>query len=95
VIVVDTNVLAYFWIRGEATGIAQRLYAREPEWVVPALWRSELRNVLATLIRSGRMAQRVAVETMAAAEEEMADREVPVDSRRSCASHRVGPRHRL
>lgn len=79
-IVVDTNVLAYFWIRGEATGTAQRLYAREPEWVAPALWRSELRNVLATLIRTGRMAQRVAVETMAAAEEEMADREVPVDS---------------
>ena len=47
-IVVDTNVLAYLLIPGQYTESAERLLLDEPEWAAPLLWRSELRNVLAT-----------------------------------------------
>jgi predicted nucleic acid-binding protein len=52
VIVVDTNVLAYLLIPGKYTVRAEKLLASDPEWAAPRLWRSELRNVLATYVRS-------------------------------------------
>lgn len=54
-IVVDTNVLAYLLIPGQYTESAERLLLNEPEWAAPLLWRSELRNVLATYVRSKRL----------------------------------------
>jgi predicted nucleic acid-binding protein len=50
-IVVDTNVIAYFFMRGEHTVAAEQLYERDPQWVAPALWRSEFRNLLAGYMR--------------------------------------------
>lgn len=50
-IVVDTNVLAYLLIPGKHTDAAEQLLLSEPEWAAPLLWRSELRNVLATYVR--------------------------------------------
>ncbi len=50
-IVVDTNVLAYFFMRGEHTTAAEELYERDPKWVAPSLWRSEFRNLLAGYMR--------------------------------------------
>lgn len=55
-IVVDTNILAYRWLpspRGEAI---ERLLLVDAEWAAPPLWRSEFRNLLVGLIRSGKMA---------------------------------------
>lgn len=54
-IVVDTNILAYLLIPGQHTPSAEKLLLADPEWAAPVLWRSELRNVLATYVRSGRM----------------------------------------
>jgi predicted nucleic acid-binding protein len=51
VIVVDTNVIAYAVLPGERTDAALALAERDSEWVAPALWRRELRNVLATVMR--------------------------------------------
>ncbi|MCA0241793.1 MAG: type II toxin-antitoxin system VapC family toxin [Proteobacteria bacterium] len=51
-IVVDTNVLAYLLIPGRHTGSAERLLEADPQWAAPRLWRSELRNVLATYVRA-------------------------------------------
>ena len=63
-IVVDTNVIAYFFLPGERTAAAERLLRRDREWAAPLLWRSELRNILATYVRRGDLdlvlAQRVA-----------------------------------
>ena len=54
-IVVDTNVIHYCWVRGQNTEIAQAVRQKDPEWHVPILWRSELRNVL-TAYLSARVA---------------------------------------
>jgi len=52
VIVVDTNVLAYLLIPGKYTPSAERLLATDSDWAAPRLWRSELRNILATYVRN-------------------------------------------
>jgi predicted nucleic acid-binding protein len=53
VIVVDTNVVAYLFLNGEHSDLSERLLAADPDWAVPRLWRSELRNVLALYLRKG------------------------------------------
>ena len=52
-IVVDVNIIAYFLIEGEKTSSARNLLRREPDWRLPALWRHEYLNVLATFARNG------------------------------------------
>lgn len=52
-IVVDTNIVHYCWVRGQNTDLAQTVRQRDPDWHVPLLWRSELRNVLTAYLRRG------------------------------------------
>ena len=54
-IVVDVNVLAYLLIPGKFTEAAEQLLTEDSAWVVPRLWRSELRNILATYLRLNQM----------------------------------------
>jgi predicted nucleic acid-binding protein len=75
VIVVDSNVVAYYWINGPLTGAAQQLRAKDPEWHVPLLWRSELRSILTGYLRDGTLNARQIAQVMAAAEATFADRE--------------------
>jgi predicted nucleic acid-binding protein len=53
VIVADTNLIVYLFITGDQTSLAQRILAKDPYWIVPPLWQSEFRNVLAAYIRRG------------------------------------------
>ena len=46
-IVVDSNVVAYLYLRGDHSDKAEALLARDPDWAAPLLWRSEFRNILA------------------------------------------------
>ena len=50
-IVVDTNVLAYPYLPGESTPVAESLFQGDPEWAAPRLWRSEFRDILAGYLR--------------------------------------------
>ena len=52
-IVVDVNVVAYCFIAGERTAQAREVLRRDPDWRLPALWRHEYLNVLATFVRQG------------------------------------------
>ena len=79
-IVVDSNVVAYCWIRGPLTPTAQRLRVADPEWHVPVLWRSELRSILAGYLRNGALGEVHARRIMAATESALAGREHLVDS---------------
>ena len=72
-IVVDTNVVAYAVLPGDRTADALTLAERDPEWIAPALWRRELRNVLATLMRVRRFPLAKALSAFRAAEEIVTD----------------------
>ena len=50
-IVVDTNVIQYCWVHGQYSAAAQAVREKDPDWHVPILWRSEMRNVLAAYLR--------------------------------------------
>lgn len=52
-IVVDTNVIAYFFILGDKTPRARALWEMDSQWCVPALWSHEFLNVLAAYARNG------------------------------------------
>ena len=49
-IVVDTKVLAYLYLPGEHTAIAETLLEHDAEWAAPVLWRGEFRNIPAGYI---------------------------------------------
>ena len=50
-IVVDTNVVAYLFLRGQFAPQAEAWLRRDREWVAPLLWRSEFRNLLGGYLR--------------------------------------------
>ena len=41
VIVADTNLIAYFAVRDANSELADAVFATDPVWVAPLLWRSE------------------------------------------------------
>lgn len=45
-IVVDTDVLAAFWLNTTRTAAAEQARRKDPNWIAPVLWRAELRSVL-------------------------------------------------
>lgn len=51
-IVADTNLVAYLLIEGEKTDVARAVWAADPGWMLPTLWRSEFLNVLTTSVRA-------------------------------------------
>lgn len=79
-IVVDTNVVAYYWIPGPFNGQAVTLRVATDDWLVPRLWRSEFRNVLAGFLRGGHLRVDEAKALAVAAEAELLDFERDVDS---------------
>ncbi len=56
-IVVDTNVLAYFVIEGDHTQNAEAVRARDHDWRVPSLCIYEWLNVVALHVRKGLFAR--------------------------------------
>jgi predicted nucleic acid-binding protein len=68
VIVADTNLIAYFFIKGDFTDQADAVFHKDPEWAAPLLWRSKFRNVLSLYIRKGFINLVEAVDLMQEAE---------------------------
>jgi len=79
-IVVDTNILAYLYLPAEFTAQAEDLLQRDPEWVVPSLWRSEFRNVLALYMRRNLLTLEQAVAIQNEAESLLHESEYLVNS---------------
>jgi len=80
VIVVDSNVLAYFYLPCEHTPAAEASFQADPEWAAPILWRSEFRNILAGYIRRGTLTFEQAVAIQREAEGTLEGAEFEVDS---------------
>ena len=81
-IIVDTNVIAYLFIRGELSENAKRLLIQDPEWISPYLWCSEFRNVLAHYMRKGDLSYKDAVLLMEEAENLLHNMEYQTKSER-------------
>ena len=74
-IVADTNLIVYLFITGDQTTLAQKILDKDPQWIVPPLWQSEFRNVLAAYIRRG-MTLTEAIRIMHDALETLEERQV-------------------
>ena len=80
VIVVDADVIASFWIKSARTDVALQARRRDADWIVPLLWRSELRSVLRQHLVRGTLGFADAVWIAEKAEAVMEGREYAVRS---------------
>jgi predicted nucleic acid-binding protein len=80
-IVVDTNVIAYFTIPGDMSDLAEAVRANDPVWAAPWLWRSEMRNLLILYERRGLLSIAEIQGYMSDAEELLLGREYRVGSK--------------
>lgn len=79
-IVADTNVIAYLVLDSPYTDLATDLYARDPDWAVPLLWRSEFRSVLIHYVRQGHLSIAQALQIQEETEEIFREHEYDVPS---------------
>jgi predicted nucleic acid-binding protein len=79
-IVTDTNSIAYLYLPTGHTEDVVALLHRDPHWVAPLLWRSELRNVLVMYVRKGVIDVNTAIAIQNQAERQFADNEYSVSS---------------
>ena len=82
-IVVDTNLLVYLYVRGQRTVQAEAVLRHDPAWAAPLLWRSEFRNTMVGLVRRQALRLEDALRITEEAERGMAGLEYAV------ASHEV------
>jgi predicted nucleic acid-binding protein len=80
VIVADTNLLVYLYVRGLRTAQAEAVLVRDSAWAAPVLWRSEFRNTLAGLVRAREIELDDAVRISHEAERRMGGAEFSVAS---------------
>jgi predicted nucleic acid-binding protein len=80
VIVADVNLVVYLLVEGPHTVQAESALLKDPRWAVPLLWRSEFRNVLATMRRNAGLSLSDALELAAEAEALLGGSECAVQS---------------
>jgi predicted nucleic acid-binding protein len=80
VIVVDTNVIAYFYVTSDRSEQAVQVMTKDSDWIVPPLWRSEFRNALSLYVRQGILSLNDVLVLVEAAERLLKDKEIAVDS---------------
>ena len=79
-IVVDTNLLVYLYVRSEHSERADKAFVKDPDWIAPLLWRSEFLNVLTACLRKGIVNFEAAIEIVGEAELLMEGGEYTVSS---------------
>lgn len=79
-IVADTNLIATLLLSTPATVTAEAVLEKDPEWIAPALWRYEFRNVLSTQIRVLGLPVDDAIALFEKAEEIVIEPEIEVDA---------------
>lgn len=79
-IVVDTNVICYLFIKGIYTEYAEKLLRSDADWISTLLWRSEFRIVLSLFIRKNNITISNANNLTQLAEEFMEGKEFHVNS---------------
>ena len=79
-IVVDTNIISYFYLPTDYASSVSQLYQHDHDWIAPLLWRSEFRNVLTFYVRKKLLSLEQALEIQNDAEMLMLDNEFQVTS---------------
>jgi predicted nucleic acid-binding protein len=79
-IVVDNDVISYFWLEASRTNAARAARERDPDWSAPELWQSEFRNVLYQHMRHRGLSLQDALQIAEQAEADLAADTYPVDT---------------
>ena len=79
-IVVDTSIIASLWVPNDMEELAYEVLRKDPDWVAPLLWRSELRNVLALYLRKNILELSTVLQSMQEAEQLMKSHAYEVNS---------------
>jgi predicted nucleic acid-binding protein len=79
-IVVDTNIICYRYMASRYSEAANAAWARDSHWIVPFLWRSEFRNVLAGAMRHRSITVESAIEIANLAEAALAENEFSISA---------------
>jgi predicted nucleic acid-binding protein len=79
-IVVDTNIIGYFFLDSDFSSQVEKAYQKDSHWAAPLLWRSEFRNVLAAYIRQNLLTLADANQIMTEAETLLKNQEYTVNS---------------
>lgn len=79
-IVVDTNIISYFYLNSEYSSYAEQVFIKDPNWSAPLLWRSEFRNVLTFYMKKNIISLFEAIEIFESAEELLRENEYEINS---------------
>ncbi len=79
-IVVDTNIIAHFYLPSDHTELCEKLFLWDPDWVAPILWKSEFRNVVLLYMRHKLIDLSEALQITEKAENQMKERDFHVNS---------------
>ena len=79
-IVVDTNVISYFYLNSGNSTLAEQVFEENSVWSAPLLWRSEFRSVLTLYLRKNILSLSEAIEIFEFAEELLKENEYEVNS---------------
>jgi len=79
-IVVDTNIISYFYLNSDYSSLAEQVFKKEPIWSAPLLWRSEFRNVLSFYIKKNIISLADAIDIFESAEELLKENEYEINS---------------
>lgn len=81
-IVVDTNVISYFYLSSEFSDLADQLFRKTSSWAAPLLWRSEFRNMLSLYVSKKIITLPDAIQIFEAATKMLKNNEYEINSSR-------------
>ncbi|HEU0291291.1 MAG TPA: type II toxin-antitoxin system VapC family toxin [Anaerolineales bacterium] len=79
-IIVDANLIGYFFITGENSSLATQVFEKDPDWYAPLLWQSEVRSIVAQHFRFKNMPLAKSQQVMNEAHDLMVEHERFVSS---------------
>ena len=77
-VVVDNDVISYFWLESARSGSARKVRRQDGMWAAPFLWRNEFRSVLAQHMHVKGLPYNQALRFVQMAERDMQGREYSV-----------------
>ena len=94
-IVVDTNILVYFYLPTELSELTDELHQIDPYWVAPKLWKSEFLNAVSLYLRKNLIDYPQALQIVNESSMRMNENQFEVDMRKvlsfvhqsSCSSY--------